>query len=158
MSVSAADFYKSDSQLAAQLSSLEFEKYSQIASKESIQAAKVALELKKHVCHVVSNSSEALELIKKIVPDGKSVMNAASTTLAQIGLIDYLKNQSKWNNLHPAILAEKDPAKGWALRCQALLADFYFSSVSAVTEDGGFIACDLSGTRIGAFAQAGIYF
>lgn len=79
-------------------------------------------------------------------------MNAGSTTLSEIKLTDHLKTQTEWKNLHAAILAEQDQAKAAKLRAEALTADYYFTSVSAITHDGSFIACDLTGTRTVLFS------
>jgi L-lactate utilization protein LutB len=146
----AAEFYKKDEQLK----NLPFAKYSAKASAEIVDKTKKALEAKKHIVHVVASSKEAVEKIKAIVPKGSSVMNAGSTTLQEIGLVEYLKTQTEWDNWHSKIFAESDPAKQAKLRAEALTADYYFSSVSAVTEDGSLLVCDLTGTRTGAFIQA----
>jgi hypothetical protein len=81
-------------------------------------------------------------------------MNAGSTTLSQIGLTELLKGDSGWVNNHAKVFAESDPAKQAALRKDALGSEYYFTSVSAVTHDGSFIACDLTGTRTGAFIES----
>src|ERR1043166_9734856 len=72
----------------------------------------------------VENGIEALAKIKELIPAGASVNNGSSVTLETIGFVDYLKaGQHGWNNLHDAVLAEKDPEKQKALRKQAVLAD-----------------------------------
>jgi hypothetical protein len=149
MAHSAESLYKSD----PTLKDLPFH-YSKPASHEAVEKTKKALEAKSHKVTVVNNKHEALEAIKKIIPKGASVMNAGSTTLQEIGFVDYLKTQTEWDNLHGKILAEPDHVKQAELRRQALLADYYLSSVSGLTEDGEFTACDLTGTRVGAFIQA----
>ncbi len=76
-------------------------------------------------------------------------MNGASRTLEQIGFIEYLKSgQHDWNNLHAAILAEKDPAKQMILRKQAVLSDYYLGSVHALAETGEFVIASNSGSQL----------
>lgn len=60
--------------------------------------------------------------------------------------------QHGWDNLHGKILAEADQAKAAKLRREASLADYFLSSVCAVTEQGDLIVVDLTGSRVGPFA------
>ncbi len=104
---------------------------------------------------VVNNRVEALQKLLSIISDGSSVMNGSSTTLQEIGFIDYLKNNpDKWTNLHIPILKEKDVAKGVDLRRQSLLADYFLASANAISEEGVLFAVDQTGTRTGAFPFA----
>jgi len=120
-----------------------------------VKKTKAAIESKGHKATVVKDRAEALEAIKKLIPKGSSVLNGGSTTLGEIGFVDYLKGETPWNNLHTPILAEKDMGKQSELRRKAITAaDYYLSSVSAVTVTGEFIACDLTGTRVGSFTHA----
>jgi hypothetical protein len=98
---------------------------------------------------VVDSSSDALAKIKQLIPPGSSVMNGASKTLDQIGYIDYLKEgRHGWNNLHQAIVDEKDPTKQAALRRQSVLSDYYLGSVHALTEAGEFIVASNTGSQL----------
>ena len=76
-------------------------------------------------------------------------MNGASVTLDQIGFVDYLKGEEhSWNNLHKAIVEEKDPAKQMLLRKQALSSDYYLGSVHALAETGEFVIASNSGSQL----------
>jgi hypothetical protein len=103
---------------------------------------------------VAKDKSEALELIKAMIPQGSSVMNGSSTTLHQIGFTDYLKEKTGWINLHEVILAETDPLKQRKLRRQAILADYFLGSVNAITTAGQLISVDRTGSRVGAYPFA----
>lgn len=97
----------------------------------------------------VSSKGEALEAIKKLIPANASVMNGSSVTLEQIGFVDYLKAGTHgWNNLHAAIVAEKDPAKQAVLRKQSVLSDYYLGSVHALAENGEFIIASNTGSQL----------
>ena len=66
---------------------------------------------------VVDTREQALDAIIKMIPQGATVMNGSSTTLQEIGFVDYLqKNEHDWQNMHTSLLAEKDPAKQRDLR------------------------------------------
>ncbi len=123
--------------------------YNQLASNESI--TKTVAELAKNNVEaiVVDTKSGALAKIKELIPAGVSVMNGTSTTLVDIGFVDYLKEGSHgWNNLHEAILAESDPAKQGKLRKESALSDYYLGSVHALAETGEFVIASNTGSQL----------
>ena len=87
-------------------------KYDELATREAVERTIKGLEERNVEAIFVENGKEALEKIKELIPEGVSVMNGSSKTLEQIGFVDYLKEgKHGWNNLHDAILGEKDPIK-----------------------------------------------
>lgn len=123
--------------------------YTTLASKEVMIKTAEALRKNGMEATLVANGAEALEMIKKLVPAGASVMNGSSVTLEQIGFVDYLKSDSHgWSNLHEGIVAEKDPAKQAILRKQALLSDYYLGSVHALAETGEFVIASNTGSQL----------
>jgi hypothetical protein len=127
--------------------------YEQIASDEII--AKVVASLKERTVNaiVVDTKEQALEEVKKLIPAGGSVMNGSSTTLQQIGFIDYLKEDSHgWNNVHENILKEEDKEKRAKLRKESVLADYFLGSVHAITEAGQLLIASASGSQIPSYA------
>lgn len=123
--------------------------YNTLASKDSIQKTIAALKERGHLPELVATRAEALEKIKELIPQGASVMNGSSRTLEEIGFVDYLKGgKHGWNNLHAAILAEKDPAKQAALRRQSVLSDYYLGSVHALAETGEMLISSNSGSQL----------
>lgn len=125
---------------------MEFDK---IVSDETIQATINAFEPRGFTGHVVNTKSEALELIKSLIPEGSSVMNGASETLENIGYIDYLKSGThSWNNLHETIVNETDPVKQSVLRRNATTSDFYLGSVHALAQTGEMIIASNTGSQL----------
>ncbi len=101
---------------------------------------------------VVNTKEEALGKIKSLIPAGASVMNGSSTTLNQIGFVDYLRaGNTGWNNLHEVILAEKDPARQMELRRQSILAQYFLGSVQAITESGQLLVASASGSQLPSY-------
>jgi hypothetical protein len=124
-------------------------KYVTLASDESLAKAMDGLKARNFNSAVVDNKEQALAKIKEMIPAGASVMNGSSTTLHQIGYIEYLKSgQHGWNNLHETILNEKDPEKQSLLRKQSLASDFYLGSVHAMTESGEIVIASNSGSQL----------
>ncbi len=105
---------------------------------------------------LVENKIEALDKLKSIIPASSKIMNGSSTTLIEIGFMDYLKSGNHgWINLHEEILQEKDWVKQSDLRRKAIVdADYFLGSVNAITQDGQLVAVDASGSRVGAYPFA----
>ena len=123
--------------------------YTTLASKDSIQKTITALTERGYLPELVESRAEALERIKELIPAGASIMNGSSTTLEEIGFIDYLKGgKHGWNNLHEAILEEKDPVKQAILRKQSVLSDFYLGSAHAIAETGEIVIASNSGSQL----------
>lgn len=123
--------------------------YEKLATKETVAKTAEALRENGIEPFMVENGAKALAKIKEFIPTGSSVMNGSSTTLEQMGFVEYLKSgKHDWNNLHEAIIAEKDLAKQATLRKQAVLSDYYLGSVHALAETGEFIIASNTGSQL----------
>lgn len=123
--------------------------YDTIADAATIEQTMAVLKERNFMPQMVSTGAEAFAKIKELIPKGASVMNGSSTTLQQIGYIDYLKEGTHgWNNLHAAVVAEPDKAKQAALRKQSVISDFYLGSVHAVAQTGELFIASASGSQL----------
>lgn len=123
--------------------------YDTIATDESITKTIAALKERNVQAEVLASKGDALARIQGLVPNGASVMNGASVTLEEIGYIDLLKSGNHpWNNLHEAIVHEKDPTKQAELRRQALLSDYYLGSVHALSESGEYVVASNTASQL----------
>lgn len=119
------------------------------ASAESIEKTVAALTQNGFTPIQVAAKEEALEAVKRLIPEDASLMNGASETLKQIGIMDYLKSgEHPWRNLHEEILAENDPEAQNLLRRQAVLSDFYLGSAHALTETGELVIASNTGSQL----------
>jgi len=104
---------------------------------------------------LVENKGEALEKIKQLIPAKVSVMTGSSTTLYEIGFMDYyLSGQNPWICLGPQVYGEKDFQKQLDLRRTAETADYFIASVNAISASGQLVATDASGSRVSAYPFA----
>lgn len=105
---------------------------------------------------LVNNKEEALDKLKSTIPPASKIMNGSSTSLIEIGFMDYLKSgKHPWKNLIEEILQEKDWIKQSNLRRRAIVdADYFLGSINAISEDGQLVAVDASGSRVGAYPFA----
>src|SRR4030067_3778800 len=84
----------------------------------------------------------------KRIPDGATVGIGGSVTLAQIGLLDALKNR-KIQFIWPQQQAKSDEERLELFR-KCFSTDVFLSSTNAVTEDGRLYNVDATGNRVGA--------
>ncbi|KAG0239486.1 hypothetical protein B0O80DRAFT_420908 [Mortierella sp. GBAus27b] len=137
----------------AQIAHLKGGEYSKPASIERFNAAKAGLESKGFKVTVAENRDDAFEKLKTLIPAGVTVNVAHSTTLEEIGFIDYLMGETPYDNIRTKILAEKDPAKQAELRrVLGTTVDYFLTSMAAVTENGELAHGDFSGTKVGGVA------
>jgi hypothetical protein len=128
--------------------------YTTLASKDTVLKTSAALKERNVEAIIVDTGKEGLEKIKELIPQGATVNNGSSTTLQEIGMIDYLKDKNNgWNNMHAAALAEKDPAKQAELRQRSSFADYYLGSVHAITEGGEMVIASASGSQLPSIAN-----
>jgi hypothetical protein len=123
--------------------------YTTLASEETLATLIEGLKSRNFEPVVVKDKKEALEKIKELIPQGASVMNGSSTTLHEIGFVEYLKGGAHgWKNLHAGILAETDPEKQKVLRRESLLSEYYLGSVHALSAVGELIVASNSGSQL----------
>jgi L-lactate utilization protein LutB len=104
---------------------------------------------------IAENADEALAILKKVIPSGAEVMNGSSTTLIEIGYEDFIsKGKSGWSLVHSVITAENNDNKRAELRRKSVAADYFISSANAIAQTGEIVACDASGSRVGAWPFA----
>ena len=97
----------------------------------------------------VANAKEALKVAKGFIKDGQKIGLGGSTTVAQIGLLEYLtklENIELYNQYEAGISAEENLER----RRQGILSDLYITSSNAVTKDGYLVNVDGDGNRVAA--------
>lgn len=103
----------------------------------------------------VGTSEQALAAIVSLIPVGSVVMHGSSTTLIEIGYEDLIKGEkSGWSDMHKFISTEDDDKKRAELRRKSVAADYFLSSANAIAKTGEIMACDMTGSRIGAWPFA----
>lgn len=126
-----------------------------IPSDEVIEKTVRGLESRGIKVIIAENADDALTVLKKVVPPGSEVMNGSSTSLIEIGYENLISGgRSGWKTMHTIITAEKDDNKRAELRRKSVAADYFISSANAITQTGEIVACDASGSRVGAWPFA----
>ncbi len=122
---------------------------------ETVETTVDALEANGFEVVVVDSTDEALEAVQSQIPAGASVMNGHSTTLEEIGFVDYLgEGDHEWESLPDEIWSIDDDAERQAARRQSQTADYFLGGINAISQTGALVAADRSGSRIGAYPFA----
>ena len=92
----------------------------------------------------VKNSAQAVELVKKLIPEGSVCRVGGSRTLHETGIIKLLEEGNyDYRDSHSVPPEEVETA-----RREAFFADFFLASANAITEDGEIYNVDGAGTRV----------
>ena len=99
--------------------------------------------------YFTQNPSEALELAKTFFKNISTVGLGGSTSVIQIGLLDYIleqKNLKVFNQYEKGI----DMLENLSRRREGLLSDLYVTGCNAITKNGELVNADGSGNRVAA--------
>ncbi len=113
-----------------------------------ILGAKVAENLQKRhfQAYYCQTKEEALKKAIELIPEGDVVSWGGSTSIGEIGLLDYIKENYKVIDRDSA----KSPEERVDLMRQSLLCDTYLMSTNAMSEDGQLVNVDGNGNRVAA--------
>ena len=114
-----------------------------------MEALKKAFEKNGMEVAFVSNKEEALSLAISFIKPGMSVGLGGSTTVAQIGLLEYLtslKGITLFNQYEKGISMEENTKR----RREGMLSDIYVCGTNALTRKGELVNADGSGNRVAA--------
>ena len=92
-------------------------------------------------------AGEAVEKVSAMIPDGSSVTWGGSMTIRDMGLTEALRKRDL-NILDRDLTADRDEAQ--RIYREAFSADYYLSSVNAISEDGVIVNIDGNGNRVAA--------
>lgn len=105
------------------------------------------LERRHFEAYYCRTTEEIIQKVKSIIPEGSSITWGGSMTIRDIGLTQALKDG-------PYVVFDRDDAKNeeekLAAYRKAFEADFYLSSVNALSEDGVIVNIDGNGNRVAA--------
>ncbi|MGA2912079.1 MAG: lactate utilization protein [Methanoregula sp.] len=131
------------------------QKWNTVPTDEVVEKTVKAIESRGIRVVIAGSADDALVVLKKVIPYGAEVMNGSSTTLIEIGFEDYSTgSQSGWKLMHSVITAENNDKKRAELRRKSVAADYFISGANAIAQTGEIVACDASGSRVGAWPFA----
>lgn len=129
--------------------------FNQAADNSVVERVAVSMKERGFDVIIAADKNEALEMAKNLIPAEAEVMTGSSTTLNEIGFMDWIaKEEDGRVNLQAKVWGENDEEKRAILRREAVAANYYVASVNAVTEDGILVAVDATGSRVSAMPFA----
>lgn len=93
-------------------------------------------------------AQEAVEKITGMIPEGSSVIWGGSMTIRDIGLTKALHNKEGLDIWDRDLAQSREEAQ--EIYRRAFYADYYLSSVNAISEDGEIVNIDGNGNRVAA--------
>lgn len=99
--------------------------------------------------YFVQTKEEAFALTKSMITKGISIGLGGSTTVKEIGLLDFLVQKEDiilFNQYEKGITMEENTNR----RRKGMLTDLYVTGTNAITRDGKLVNADGSGNRVAA--------
>ncbi len=99
--------------------------------------------------HFVKTKEEAFKLSKTYIKSGMSIGLGGSTSVSEVGLLDYVVNKDDitlYNQYEKGISMEENTSR----RRKGILTDLFICGTNALTRDGKLVNADGSGNRVAA--------
>ena len=104
-----------------------------------------ALEQNNMKAAYVETRGDALKLVRSLIPEGSTTSSGGSVTLAECGIMDYLKEKTDYIDRNmPGI--DEDEAR--RLVARMYVSDWFLSSANAITQHGEIYQVDGRSNRI----------
>lgn len=126
--------------------------FSELASEESINIAKDALEKNGINVLVVENGQEAKNKVLEMIPQGAEVMNMSSVTVDSIGLAKEINDSGKFNSVRKRFAEMDAKTQGLEMKKLGAAPEWAIGSVHAVTENGEVVIASQTGSQLPAYA------
>jgi hypothetical protein len=126
--------------------------FDQLASKESVEKAKAALEANGFTVILAENGEGAKLKALELIPKGAEVLTMTSVTSDTIGLAKELNESGNYDALRPKITAMMgDKSKSREQKRMGVAPEYTTGSVHAITEDGKVFIASGTGSQLGAY-------
>ena len=123
-----------------------------VAKRNRLLAEKVikGLESRNMKGYYAESKEEALKKALELIPEGSSVTMGGAMSAHEIGLVEAVK-KGNYNFIDRDVA--KTPEEKRAVMLQGYDADFFLSSVNAMTDDGVLVNIDGNSNRVSMIAQ-----
>ena len=124
--------------------------FDQLASKETMEKVKAALEKNGITVILAENGAEAKAKILELVPKGSEVMDMTSISLQTIGVAEEINTSGNYNAVRAKLNDPGTPPR--EKKRLGAAPEYALGSVHAVTEDGKVFVASNTGSQLGAYA------
>jgi hypothetical protein len=126
--------------------------FDQIASKESVEKTKAALETNGFTVVLAENGEMAKTKALELIPKGAEVLIMTSVTNETIGLAKEINESGNYDAVKPKLSAMMgDKSKAREQKKLGAAPEYTIGSVHAVTEDGKVFVASMTGSQLGAY-------
>ncbi|MEV4602292.1 LUD domain-containing protein [Amycolatopsis sp. NPDC049253] len=120
------------------------------ASAQRLQRTATALTAHGFTVEVLDDVAAARTRVTELIPEGASVLTAASETLRLSGIDDDLNSSGRYEAIKPRTLAMDRATAADDIRRLRASPDFLVGSAAAVTETGSLVIASGSGSQLPA--------
>lgn len=124
--------------------------FDQVASEESLEKTKTALETNGFSVIITENKEEAKSKALELIPKGSEVMTMTSVTLEDTGIVKEINESGNYNPVRSKLNSKDVPDREKKRLGSA--PQYALGSVHAVTEDGKIVVASNTGSQLGAYA------
>ena len=122
------------------------------APAQRLERAAAALTAHGFTAEVLDDAATARARVAELIPEGASVLTAASETLRLSGIEADVNASGRYQAVKPRALAMDRDAGADEFRRLLASPDVIIGSVAAVTEDGSLVAASASGSQLPGYA------
>jgi L-lactate utilization protein LutC len=127
-------------------------RFATLASEEQIARTIAALEQNGIHAVVVTRREDAVQAVLDLIPPGAKVLDAASQTLATLGLTETLADVSRFHGLRSELMRLREAKDSDGMRRLAASPDVVVGSVHALTEKGQAVIASATGSQLAPYA------
>jgi LUD domain len=121
------------------------------APADSIERAATALAEHGFAAEILDHAAAARTRVRELIPEGASVLTAASETLRLSGIEEDINESGRYEAIRPRAWAMDRTTQADDIRRMIATPDVVLGSVAAVTEAGSLVAASGSGSQLPAY-------
>lgn len=126
--------------------------FSRLADDDQVARAVAALRANGMETHVVDDVDAARALVLSLIPDGVTVLDASSQTLARAGIAEEIARSDRFTSVRPQLAALAQEGRADEQRRLGATPDVVVGSVHAVTEQGEAVIASATGSQLAPYA------
>lgn len=128
------------------------DKWSQLASKESIEKAVESLKAHNIEAKFVETGEEAKKEVLSMIPEKAEVMTMSSVTIDTLGISKEIQESGKYNSVKNKLNSMNRETQGREMQEIGAASEWAIGSVHAVTEEGNVLIASNTGSQLPAYA------
>ena len=122
------------------------------APAQRLQRAAAALTARGFSVEILDDAAAARTRVKDLIPEGASVLTAASETLRLSGIDEDINTSGRYQAVKPRVRAMDRVTGAHDIRRLLASPDVVVGSVAALTETGSLVVASASGSQLPAYA------